>query len=362
MIHSEQYDDALAFVEQADHLKKYACDMILRKRGPNHAATQQFVFRAGLAALYPHVEISGQASLSFETEAVGDQAGRGDSDAYISLEALIGASNLHFVDTPELLQECVDHLRGQSVIGFDSEWKTVHADATTGKTHSFCALVQIASRNKAFVIDMLKLEEHGAMLLPVLASSQALVLGFDTRGDLGPLRALLTNGSDGKRDDAVIISQLIDVQTVAKKLLGQRLSTPSNDDTAIEGNDGGAIKSAGDESSASAATASKDPDSTADKQKNGGRTNRRDRKKRGGPSGTSNSVSLTSIADLYLGKPLDKRLRMSDWTKRPLSVAQLRYAALDAVVLVHILEKMRKMQPPEVLDPILARCMQKNVR
>ena len=35
-----------------------------------------------------------------------------------------------------------------------------------------------------------------------------------------------------------------------------------------------------------------------------------------------------------LGKPLDKTMRMSDWSKRPLTAQQREYAALDAWTLV----------------------------
>ncbi|KAL2631028.1 hypothetical protein R1flu_015714 [Riccia fluitans] len=47
---------------------------------------------------------------------------------------------------------------------------------------------------------------------------------------------------------------------------------------------------------------------------------------------------LSGLTKLAVGGSLDKRARMSDWEKRPLTEKQLRYAALDAAVLVSIFE------------------------
>ncbi|KAL3688911.1 hypothetical protein R1sor_015220 [Riccia sorocarpa] len=47
---------------------------------------------------------------------------------------------------------------------------------------------------------------------------------------------------------------------------------------------------------------------------------------------------LSGLAKLAVGGYLDKRARMSDWEKRPLTEKQLQYAALDAAVLVSIFE------------------------
>ncbi|KDO31415.1 hypothetical protein SPRG_04030 [Saprolegnia parasitica CBS 223.65] len=48
----------------------------------------------------------------------------------------------------------------------------------------------------------------------------------------------------------------------------------------------------------------------------------------------SNRPSLSDLALNYLGLPLDKRVRMSNWERRPLTAMQCEYAALDAYVLV----------------------------
>ena len=45
-------------------------------------------------------------------------------------------------------------------------------------------------------------------------------------------------------------------------------------------------------------------------------------------------IGLSNLCSVLLSKPLDKSVRMSDWSSRPLSESQTAYAALDAQVLV----------------------------
>ncbi|TYZ58102.1 hypothetical protein PybrP1_006694 [[Pythium] brassicae (nom. inval.)] len=54
--------------------------------------------------------------------------------------------------------------------------------------------------------------------------------------------------------------------------------------------------------------------------------------------GASAGKSLSTAATRVLGKPLDKSMQLSDWDARPLSAAQMHYAALDAFCLVQILQ------------------------
>lgn len=68
--------------------------------------------------------------------------------------------------------------------------------------------------------------------------------------------------------------------------------------------------------------------------------------------GGSKSKSLNTLTLMCLGKPLDKRERMSNWLKKPLRPAQRRYAALDAFVLIKIhdvlVDKLKQLGAPDV--------------
>lgn len=50
--------------------------------------------------------------------------------------------------------------------------------------------------------------------------------------------------------------------------------------------------------------------------------------------------SLSDFCQIFLGKPLNKSERMSDWNSRPLSARQLHYAALDAHSLLAVFDAM----------------------
>mmetsp|Transcript_9231 Transcript_9231/g.27317 ORF Transcript_9231/g.27317 Transcript_9231/m.27317 type:complete len:132 (+) Transcript_9231:127-522(+) len=68
----------------------------------------------------------------------------------------------------------------------------------------------------------------------------------------------------------------------------------------------------------------------------------RRRAQRGGLSKkqAQQGLSLSSLAEQYLGRPINKALQVSDWTRRPLSAAQEQYAALDAWVPLRVHEVM----------------------
>lgn len=60
---------------------------------------------------------------------------------------------------------------------------------------------------------------------------------------------------------------------------------------------------------------------------------------------------LSGLAEKVLGRGLNKTRRNSNWEKRPLSIYQLEYAALDAAVLLHIFRHVHDhVQPAAVAD------------
>jgi ribonuclease D len=54
------------------------------------------------------------------------------------------------------------------------------------------------------------------------------------------------------------------------------------------------------------------------------------------------SYSLASVIEHLFGVPLDKSLQMSNWRRRPLTRAQLHYAAADARVTLRVYEELRR--------------------
>lgn len=61
--------------------------------------------------------------------------------------------------------------------------------------------------------------------------------------------------------------------------------------------------------------------------------------------------SLAAVCRRELGLRLDKTQQKSDWTLRPLTDAQLNYAALDVEVLLALHEKFGAVQPDADLSP-----------
>eukprot|EP00922_Rhytidocystis_sp_ex-Travisia-forbesii_P062309 GHVS01092289.1.p1 GENE.GHVS01092289.1~~GHVS01092289.1.p1 ORF type:complete len:121 (-),score=33.77 GHVS01092289.1:39-401(-) len=64
--------------------------------------------------------------------------------------------------------------------------------------------------------------------------------------------------------------------------------------------------------------------------------------------------SLSELSRKVLGHSLCKQLQQSDWNKRPLSQAQLDYAALDALVLQATHQQLTRegWRPSRVINPI----------
>ncbi|KAG3196214.1 hypothetical protein PC128_g7810 [Phytophthora cactorum] len=57
--------------------------------------------------------------------------------------------------------------------------------------------------------------------------------------------------------------------------------------------------------------------------------------------GLQSAGSLSQCVHHVLGKPMNKRMQLSDWEHRPLSQDQMNYAALDALCLVHVVNTLQ---------------------
>lgn len=66
--------------------------------------------------------------------------------------------------------------------------------------------------------------------------------------------------------------------------------------------------------------------------------------------GVDGGHKLGEVCARELGVYLDKTLQISDWTKRPLTPEQIKYAALDAEVLLELYRVFHPPKPPETLS------------
>ena len=70
----------------------------------------------------------------------------------------------------------------------------------------------------------------------------------------------------------------------------------------------------------------------------------------------SGPVGLSLMAKAVLGKPINKAMQCSSWGRRPLTAAQLRYAALDAHATLLVYERVMACMPgtaPGVVQTLL---------
>lgn len=120
-----------------------------RRRGPCHEAVRVSV---GADSKLPEIDTSGEEDKAFENKDDLEQL-----DSCLSLVDTIGESNIVFVGAPKALRSCAQYLMKQPVVGFDAEWKAIRVCAEPNNPTAPCALIQLASRDKAFVVDMVEL-------------------------------------------------------------------------------------------------------------------------------------------------------------------------------------------------------------
>ncbi|XP_078445398.1 polynucleotidyl transferase, ribonuclease H-like superfamily protein isoform X2 [Wolffia australiana] len=171
-----------------------------------------------------------------------------------------------WVDDIQGLHGAMMQFRDLRVVGVDCEWKPNYEK---GSKPSKVSIMQIASLNRVFIFDLIKLYEEGRQELDhclrvLFHSSEILKLGYNFQCDIRQLW-----GSYGDLECFRTYETLLDIQKLFKE-------------------------------------------------------------PHGGLSGLTKEI---------LGAALNKTRRNSDWEQRPLSQNQVEYAALDAIVLVHIFHR-----------------------
>jgi hypothetical protein len=181
----------------------------------------------------------------------------------------VPADRIFFVDSVKGLETAQKEICASDVVALDSEWK---ADHVRGAPPNPVALLQLATRGGAWLVDIIALGENApseleAFLLSVFSNPGVLKLGFAVNGDFDRLakthpeiRGALANG--GPVLDLAALARLREIRV----------------------------------------------------------------------------RSLSGICGVCIGRPLSKRARMSNWEQRPLTEAQMHYAALDALCLIPLFD------------------------
>jgi hypothetical protein len=187
-----------------------------------------------------------------------------------------------------------------SVIGIDCEWP---AHIYQKQVNTSISVLQIAAENYVLLFDLMTLSESpdcvtiaAALIQHLLANPATAKLGFKMDG---AEKNMLRNSYNKIFDAAFdVIEPYQDIEVICKTLIRSKESIQAQADGVIAGY--------------------------------------KLRKSHVLDKKCSSQLSLSDCCYIFLGKKLNKNQQLSDWSKRPLSAEQVKYAALDAHALVHI--------------------------
>lgn len=229
--------------------------------------------------------------------------------------------------------------------GLDCEWKptfgpeetdmsnanTVAAISSNGDKNQRANLFQIATRTRTFlvevrdlvdILDQAHLDRFGSL---ILFNDDLIKLGYNFDQDSHRLSHCFRKF---QHRFCEFTQSVINMDEMASYLTNRyKLFTDETEKTKVDPADSintpESVKSSSSSSCISTAEVSKSRTTTTSTTKN---------------SWGSKPKGLSKLTQQCLGKPLDKRECMSNWQNRPLRPAQLRYAALDAFVLIKIFD------------------------
>ena len=213
------------------------------------------------------------------------------------------------VNSAETLANCVDAVLEQSeIVGIDAEWLFTR---NFSEVHDI-ALLQLAIHSCVFLLDMIVLSDDAVLLETVaeflndlFLSQQHVKVGYGLREDLKKISSILP-GIDNLGKQSFRVIDLSIINKHVQRLYPQVLSS---------------IKIERYNTSAKQVT------------------------------------GLSKMVQQTLGAKLDKSEQISDWERRPLRYAQIKYAALDAYCLIEIYDvltsRLSKIDPSAVLETIM---------
>jgi hypothetical protein len=198
--------------------------------------------------------------------------------------------NIIFVDCEEKFNDFLNDFETSkpNVIGIDCEWRPtfgLEQDESSLSNELGASTLQISNRKNSYIIDMtyfiktLSNEQIQRFADSILYSSEITKFGYSFSQDLTRLQSSLPSLKDSF---SIFASQIIDADEFVNNFQQHHKELFNNVD---------------------------------------------DKKK---------SKGLSELVRRLFGKPLDKSECLSNWDRRPLREAQIKYAALDAFVLVQI--------------------------
>lgn len=202
-------------------------------------------------------------------------------DTVPCLRLELDLSCVHMVDTAKGFLDCIQSLKGYTLIGMDAEWMP-----TMGLGLSRLSVLQLAVRDGVYILDMLELsdklseEAWAPLYTEVLAAKSIRKLGYGIADDI-KLVAETAVSPLAKFENVVDFAKLVPKLRQDFSVL---LLKPENSSDSRKG--------------------------------------------------------LSELTRMVLGLPLNKDEQCSNWENRPLREAQLRYAALDAYCLLQIYDKL----------------------
>lgn len=220
----------------------------------------------------------------------GASTSRTDEDNFEDYHELKLSRNcIKVINDSKSFEEFLDSgLEGVFIVGIDSEWKPCF-----GTKKPEVALIQIATKTNVYILDVYTIgnqlqELWSELSLMLFENKDILKLGFGITQDMTVIRNTLPALSKVKTHG----QGYLDIVTLWKKLV-----------------DDYKYKSVSSQSDC---------------------------------DGTSGKHSLSTIAEICLGKKLNKSDQFSNWEQRPLRESQIIYAALDAYCLLEIYETLDK--------------------
>ncbi|KAH3795422.1 hypothetical protein DPMN_148972 [Dreissena polymorpha] len=216
----------------------------------------------------------------------------------------IPLESVHLIDTLEAYSQCLEHItQPGSVVGIDSEWKP----AFMGQIQKV-ALLQLALRDRVYLLDLLALDQlfteatWSQFAARFLCSEHVLKLGYGIESDL----KMLLRSFPCLQEPMMNVKRIVNLETLVRQLKlkeSPAVFLVENDDSDL--------------------VYRPEPEGQGD--------------------GEGQERGLSDVVKRCMGRPLDKSEQMSNWERRPLRTEQVKYAALDAYVLLDLYDVLIKL-------------------